>query len=200
MDFEGRFVSYNTALSNTYIQPTLSFAVTPRVSVGAGLDVIRSSIEIHQRVDLADAPLPGLPGATFANLGIPLGTDFANVQLSGDGTAFTFHVGALARITDSFSVGARYLGSADIEYDGDAAFSAVNTGIVLPVGNPLSRPGNRLGFPTGAQVPLDPLLQTQFAPGGPLASQGIITSLPVPAQLVVGVALTPLSSLRFLAD
>lgn len=200
MDFEGRFVSYNTALSNIYIQPTLSFAVTPRVSVGAGLDVIRSSIEIHQRVDLADAPLPGLPGATFANLGIPLGTDFANVQLSGDGTAFTFHVGALARITDSFSVGARYLGSADIEYDGDAAFSAVNTGIVLPVGNPLSRPGNRLGFPTGAQVPLDPLLQTQFAPGGPLASQGIITSLPVPAQLVVGVALTPLSSLRFLAD
>lgn len=192
-DFEGRFVSYDTELSNIYIQPTVSFAVTPRISFGAGIDYIRSAIKINQRLDLATTPLPGspIPGATFGSLGIPLGTDFADVKLSGDGSAFTFHVGGLARITDQISVGARYLHSAEIDFEGDADFTPVPTNIRLPGGNPLG---------VQAGTPLDALLTAQFAEGAALGDQEIFTSLPVPAQLVLGVALTPLPTLRLVGD
>ncbi len=199
-DFEGRFVSYDTNLRNIYIQPTLSFAPNEWISIGAALDVIRSSIEINQRVDLATTPLPTSPGATFGNLGIPLGTEFADVRLSGDGSAYTYHVGVLVRLGERLSVGARYLGSAEIDFDGDADFSQISTQIILPPSNPISQPGNPFGISPGAAVPLDAVLQTQFAAGAALGDQGISTSLPVPAQLVVGVAFSPLSSLRFLAD
>lgn len=188
--FEGRFVSYDTKLSNIYIQPTLSYAVSPRLSFGAGLDYIRSDLEINQRVDLATTATPG-GGPTFGQLGFPLGTDFADVKLSGDGSAVTFHVGALARLTDMLSVGVRYLHKADIDYDGDADFTQVPTGITL-------RPANPLGLPAGTD--LDVVLGQQFASGGQLADQAVSTSLAVPAQFVVGIALTPLPNLKLLAD
>lgn len=204
--FEGRFVSYDTGLRNLYLQPTLSVAAGERLSFGAGLDVIFSSIEINQRLDLSTTPLPTNPlagqgrVATFGSVGIATGTDFADVNLSGTGTGLSFHVGALARITDQISIGARYLHSAAIDLDGDADFSQVLTNLTLPAGNPLSQPGNSLGLPAGSAVVLDPVLGTSFQAGQRLADQAISTNLELPAQLVVGVAVTPIPALTLLAD
>lgn len=180
--FPGRFVSYDTDLSNIYVQPTLSFAPSERFSVGAGVDVVFSSIDINQRVGLAG--ITAAPGVTFGNLGVAQGTDFADANLAGDGTSVTFHLGALARLSDRLSVGARYLHGADVEFEGDADFTQVNTGLVLA-------PNNPLGAPAG--TPVDALLAAQFTGTNPLADQTITTSLPLPAQAVVGVSfmLTP---------
>lgn len=187
LGFEGRYVSYKTLLQNIYIQPTVAYQATSWLSLGGGIDVVASSIEINQRLDLATTELPAslapFPGATFGNFGVPSGTDFANAGLSGDGTGIGVHLGALARITDGFSVGVRFLSPVKVDFDGDADFTQIPTNATLPNG-----------------IPLDGALAPQFAENGPLADQGIKTHLTLPAQLVVGVAFRPLRTLHVLAD
>jgi long-chain fatty acid transport protein len=202
--FEGRYVSYNSRHTNYYLQPTVAYAVSPNLSVGAGVDVVFSDIEINQRLDLAGIPLPSQPFAgrtlTFGSIGIPVGTDFAGVRLTGRGTGLSFHLAALARLGDRVAIGARYLHSSNIRLKGDADFSPVLTNITLPERNPLSTPGNPFGFPAGAPVPLDPLLFSRFTTGGPLEDQDISTRIKLPAQFVVGVALTPVPALKLVGD
>lgn len=204
LEFEGRFASYDSELRNIYIQPTVSYAPSTFLSFGAGVDVVLASIDINRRLDLAETPLPTQPfpgrTLTFGNLGIAPGTDFANVGLSGSGTGYTFHLGAMARLTEQLSLGARYLHSVQIDYEGDADFERVLTNLTLPRGNPLSAPGNQLGLPVGSPVPLDLVLARSFESGGPLADQGVRTSLELPSQLVVGLGYTPVPGWKILGD
>ena len=198
--FPGRFVSYDTELRNIYIQPTAAYQVTPWLSFGAGVDVVLASIEINQRLDLASIPLPAaqqpIPNRvlTFGDFGIPLGTEFADANLAGDGVGVTFHLGAVARVSEALSLGVRYLHEAEIDYDGDAAFEPVSTGLVLPggAGFPLN--------PTEQDLPVDALVAGQFNTGGALGAQEISTSLTLPRQLVVGAAVYPFERLKILGD
>jgi len=66
----------------------------------------------------------------------------------------------------------------------------------LPPVVPGGAPGNPINPAT--TVELDPVLAAATADA--LADQGVETSLPVPAQWVVGVALTPLPALKLLFD
>lgn len=202
--FEGRYVSYDSRHTNYYLQPTVAYAVNPSFSVGAGVDVIFSNLAINQRLDLAGIPLPNQPyedrTLTFGSVGIPVGTDFAGLRLTGRGTGLAFHLAALGRIGDRVSVGARYLHSSRIRLKGDADFSPVLTNITLPAGNPLSVRGNPFGFAVGEPVPLDPLLFSRFTTGGPLEDQSIRTSIELPAQFVAGLAVTPTPAVKVLAD
>lgn len=193
LGFEGRFTSYDTELKNIYLQPTVAYRLLPNLSVGAGLDYVLASIELNQRLDLATTAVPGspVPGATFGNFGVPLGTDFADARLEGDGHGVGFHLGAKFDVSDRFSIGARYLSEIEIDYDGDADFTQEMTGLLLP-------PGNPFGAPAG--TPIDDILAAQFQAGAPLADQGIATSLTLPSQLVVGFSALPLDALRVWAD
>jgi long-chain fatty acid transport protein len=168
--FEGRFSSYRSALRGVYIQPTVAYQVVPDlISVGAGVDFVRGSVELNQRADLATVALPGAPaGTTFANLGIPFGTDFANVVLAGDGSAVTGHVGVVIRASDRLSLGGRYLHSAKVDLDGDATFTPGATNLRLAAGNPIGAP---------AGTPVDALVAPRFQAGQPLANQGITSVL-----------------------
>lgn len=203
LEFEGRFVTYDTSLRNIYLQPTVAYRVADWLSLGAGLDVVLGSIELNQRLDLADQVVvnPGtgepvmIPGtstpARFSNFGIPPSTDFADARLSGDGTAVTFNVGAIVKLHDAVSAGIRYMHSATVDYDGDGRFEQVPTGLVLGAGNPL-------GLPPG--TPVDAVLQGQFSGDGALVNRGVGTSLELPRQLVVGVAVRPIENLKLQAD
>ena len=190
--FEGRYVGYDNALRGVYIQPTVAFQLVPeRVTLGAGVDIVRGSIEINQRADLATVPVTGTP-FTFANFGIPFGTDFADARLEAEGTGVTGHVGALVRLSDRFSIGARYLHSAKIDFDeGTARFDPVNTQLVLGPSNPFRVPGG---------TAVDRLVAGQFLPDSALGDQGVTTSLTFPAQAVVGVSFQLLPRLLLLAD
>jgi long-chain fatty acid transport protein len=184
-NFEGRFVSYDTKLTNIYIQPTVAFRATPWLSVGAGVDYVMAEIDINQRLDLAEQQVPGQPaGFTFGRVGVRSGTDFADANLNGTGNGLGFHLGAQARLGNVITVGARYLSEVEIDYEGDARFTQINTGFVVPGGGPV-----------------DPqLTAAQFAAGRALSAQTISTGLTLPSQVVVGVALTPMERLRVLAD
>ena len=193
LDFEGRFVSYDTELRNIYIQPTVAYQVTPGLAIGAGVDVVLASIDINQRVDLATTPTGSLDPrgepVTFGRLGVVPGTDFANANLAGDGTGVSFHLGATLKVSEALSLGIRYLHETEIDYEGDADFTQVQTGLTLPPGNPLGAPGG---------TPVDVALMPFF--GGPLADQGISTSLTLPRQVVVGAAIHPIPQLKILGD
>jgi long-chain fatty acid transport protein len=117
-NFEGRYTGYDNALKAIYIQPTLAYEVIPgRLSLGAGIDVVRANIEVHQR---ADAPTIGLRG-----------TDVADAALSGDGQGITYNLGAVVKASEQTSLGIRYMHSVKVDLDGDADFTQIATGTVF---------------------------------------------------------------------
>ena len=187
VDFEGRFLGYKSVVQGIFFQPTLAFRLNDRISVGAGVDVVHLHVELHQRADLSTValPPPAPPGATFANLGIPPETDFADAEVSGNAWNLGANFGIMWRATDQLSIGARYLSRNKIEIDeGTVSFNPVATGITLALGNPF-------GVPAG--TPLDAILAPRFLDDSLLGTQGGKTTLTLPDQFTVGAAyqLTP---------
>ena len=211
-NFEGRFLGYDNQLQSIYVQPTAAYQLIPdRLSVGAGLTVVFGSVELNRRVDLAEQivtnpatgdPVIGPDGepATFARFGIEQGTDFADASLQGSGTGVGGHFGARFRVNEWLSVGARYLTSVTIDYEGDASFEQVNTNITLPEGNPLGQDSPDDADDLAEPVELDPLLATQFQGGGTLTTQTVETQITQPAQFVAGISAQATPSLQLLFD
>ncbi len=146
-NFEGRFTGYDNQLRGFYIQPTVAYQVIPgRLSLGAGLDYVMGKIDVSRR--------------QFGPETVGLGrTEVADVNLRGEGTGWTYHVGGMLQLSAGTYLGARYLGSAEVDLDGDATFDAVSTGN-LRVDSVIA-----LGLPK---------------------DQGVGTTLTFPSQVVVG--------------
>jgi long-chain fatty acid transport protein len=187
---EGRFLGYFSSIKSYYVQPTVAARVTSHVFVGGGVDVSHTSLELKRRVDLSTTPIAGTP-LTFGALGVPRGTDFADIDLTGSGNHVGGHVGIIVEATDHVSFGARYLFRQHVDVtNGKVATTQIPTGLVLRVPLP--------GLPAG--TPIDAIVQPSFAPGGALSNQTAATTLPLPDQFVVGVAISPTQKLKILAD
>src|SRR3989454_1115615 len=201
MTFDGRFAGYKNFLRSIYIQPTLAYQVTPRLSLGGGLDIVLGKVELNQHLDLADAPvpLPGLPlGTTFSQFGIAPGTDFVNAHLEATKTTVGAHFGAIFKATDRLSFGANFLTQAKFDYSGTATFAQVQTGLILPAAVSIGA----LTIPAGC--PIDDLLSTPtlacstsptpfglnlFDPStGAFRTQPVTTTIKNPSQLALGLA------------
>ncbi|MGH9257464.1 MAG: OmpP1/FadL family transporter, partial [Vicinamibacterales bacterium] len=190
LDFEGRYIGYDNTLRAIYIQPTIAAELIPgRLALGVGVAAVRGSAQLRQRLDLARTTIPGT-NLPFSVIGVPDGTDFADVRLDADDWSATFHIGVQFRPSDPWSFGARYLHAATLDLTGTADFRQVETGFLLPAGNPF-------GLPPG--TPIDVLLAAQFEPGAPLSGQGLITEITMPNQFVAGVRFqaTPATRLFF---
>lgn len=190
---EGRFLGYKSVIKNYYIQPTASYQIHPKILIGAGLDINISSVQLEQHLDLSsqDLPDPAPPGLTFGGLGIPYGTDFANVNLQANGTSVGGHFGVIVKPMDQISFGVRYLTKQTVNYNGGTVdFSQIATGIILPAGNPFTLP---------AGTPLD-LVLAQLFTVGPLIDQGATTSITVPSQWTFGVSFDPSTKFKVLFD
>src|SRR5947199_5486783 len=107
LSFDGRFAGYKNILRSVYIQPTVAYQVTPWLALGGGLDIVLGKVELNQRLDLADAPVPtslGVPaGTVFGQFGIAPGTDFADTHLEATKTTVTAHWGGLIKVNDKLS-------------------------------------------------------------------------------------------------
>lgn len=194
-DFEGRFLGYKSHIAAVYLQPTLATHLLPLVSIGAGLDVSFVSVQLRQRLELS-SQVAAPPSITFGNLGIPYGTEFADVNLHGSGNGVGYHVGMQVGPIGGVTVGARYLARQLVTIRGATAeISQILTGIVLPANNPVSA-----SMGSTAPLPIDLLLSPQFAAGGPLSGQSGATYLRFPEQLVLGLAWQPVARARVLFD
>jgi len=203
MEFDGRFAGYKNILRSVYIQPTLAYRVTPRLSLGGGLDIVLGKVELNQRSDLADAlvPLAGVPpGTRFGQFGIAPGTDFVNAHLEATKTTVAAHFGAIFQVNDQLSFGAKFLTQAKFDYSGTATFTQVLTGIVVPA-DIIVTPTDTIH----AGTPIDALLG---APGldlfnaatGLFRRQPVTTTIKNPSQLVLGVAYKVANGWTLLGD
>jgi long-chain fatty acid transport protein len=195
LTFDGRFAGYDNILRSVYIQPTVAYQVTPWLSLGGGLDIVLGKVELNQRLDLADAPVPPLPGVpvgtVFGQFGIAPGTDFADAHLEASKTTVTAHWGAIFKVNDKLSIGGRYLMHATFNYEGTARFSQVPTGLVIPADLAVGP----LIIPAG--TPIDAFLAAPATSGGldlfntVLTSQAVTTQIMNPEQLILGLAYKP---------
>jgi len=187
---EGRFISYQSSVKSLYVQPTVAFRLNDHLLIGGGVDVTHTVVELRRRVDLSTQNITGTP-LTFRTIGVPPGTDFADVSLTGSTNGIGGHVGVIAAINDRVSIGARYLSRQNLSFDNlSVAPTPVATGLSLPASLP--------GLPAG--TPLDQIVAGSFAAGQALGAQTATMRLPLPDQVVVGIAVQPLSGLKILAD
>lgn len=193
--FEGAFEGYDNGVQAIYIQPTISYRVTDRLSVGGGPIVTVSEVELNQVLDLSAQtvpgsadPLTGQPPLFFSQLGVPHHTAFADVKLEGkNAVGYGANIGATFEVTPRLSFGARFTTPIKVTFDGDASFNQIDTGITLPDGTPID------------QV----LLITQFDEtneNAGLVSQSVETELTFPAQLIVGLSFDATERAKLLLD
>jgi long-chain fatty acid transport protein len=187
--FAGRFLAYRTDLKAIYIQPTIAAQITDWLQIGAGFDYVYSRADIRQRLDLSGQT--AAPGVTFANLGIPKGTDFADAHLTGSSFAAGGNFGIILHPFSRLHLGARYMKRVHADIQGDATFTPLPTGITLAAGNPIGVPGG---------TPLDSVVAGQFRTGGLLVPQHASVTIPLPDQAVAGVAFDITPELTALMD
>ncbi len=174
--FGGAFVSFDSSLEALFIQPTVAYRLTDRISLGVGLTVATSEVELNRHLDLSRQAVPGV-GVSWAQLGIPPRTAFAEASLESDrATGVGGHLGIHALWSDRLQFGARFLTPVTLDYEGTARFTQLETGITLPSQNPLGVPGG---------TPLDAVVSGAFS-DGPLVEQAITTQITLPAQFAVG--------------
>ena len=174
--FVGAFSGYDTEVKTYYIQPTVAYQVTPRLSFGLGVAYIHATVALHQLEDLSQfggAPLPA--GVTLGQLGIPANTAFANADLTASGNGIAFNGGVTFKVNDQLTLGGHFLTKKTINFSGTAAFQQILTGLVLPPGNPI----------TGTTLPLDQFLAAQFAAGA-LTGGSATTDITLPDQGTIG--------------
>lgn len=107
--WEGRTALTEIELVSIYVQPTVSYAITDKISVGAGLTVLAYGAVNLQR----DVPLPD---------------SFGHIELDGEAERkIGFNAGVMFRPSEKFSLGINYRSKIDAEVkDGDVTFTGID--------------------------------------------------------------------------
>jgi long-chain fatty acid transport protein len=102
----GRFQGIDSEVKTLNINPSVSYKLSDRASIGFGLNYQRGEIDLLSAVSIA-------PGAELRN------------STSIDGEAWGFNIGALFDITPATRVGIHYRSALDYELDGTTSFRPV---------------------------------------------------------------------------
>src|SRR5207245_3675683 len=127
--------------------------------------------------------LGGPAGTLFSQFGIAPGIDFADAHLEASKTTVAGHFGALFKVNDRLSFGARFMTQAKFDYSGTASFTQVPTGLVVPADLSVGS----LTIPAGC--PIAALLTAPAASCNGIAlnlfnpSAGVFRAQPVPTTL-----------------
>jgi long-chain fatty acid transport protein len=115
--YSGRYISTKAQLHGFSVNPTLAYQLSPRVSIGAGVDFRLASVNLQRRVPVVNP---------FTQSVI----DAAEVTLESEtNKGVGFNVGLLAKLTDTVSVGASYRSQVGIDFEGTSSF------VLRPSGN-----------------------------------------------------------------
>jgi len=116
--WEGRYVLTEITLQSLYVQPTFSYAITPQLSVGAGLMILA-----YGNVNLQkDVPFPTQDPQQ------PIGP--GHITLDGKAkTQFGYNAGVFFKPSDKMSVGVSYRSQIDAKVEnGDVTYSGLPAG------------------------------------------------------------------------
>jgi long-chain fatty acid transport protein len=194
-DFIGRFSAQRAALQTIYVQPNIAVEIIPgRLSIGGGPVLGYSRLELRQVLDAAALPVAGTP-LTLAQLGVQRETEFARLRVEGDAFGVGANLGVQAKLTNTLTLGARWLSQVRFAYDeAEAEFtpSPSAADYVLVGGLPPSVPPG---------TTLAQLTQAQFQAGGAFGpGQTASTRIDHPSQFQVGLGYTGLRGTTISAD
>ena len=127
-DWIGRFQGIKSEVMTLNINPSVSYKLSERASLGFGLSYQRAEIDLLSAVNYS-AAAGGL-----------LGPNLEGQNTTGlDGDAWGFNIGALFDITPATRLGVHYRSSLDYETDGTTSFSDVPAALAA---SPLLSNGN----------------------------------------------------------
>lgn len=120
----GRFQGIDSEVMTLNINPSLSYKLSDRASVGFGLNYQRGEIDLLSAVNYSGIAAGADPTLTLLGaIGGP-GVEGQN-RIGIDGDAWGFNVGALFDVTPATRVGVHYRSTLDYEMDGNTSFSNV---------------------------------------------------------------------------
>ncbi|WP_242926142.1 OmpP1/FadL family transporter [Pontibacter vulgaris] len=106
-EWSGRFGLEQLKLSAVYIQPTLSYKITEKLGVGAGLTYVLGSVNLQRSIPVQDQQ-----------------GNYGHAELDGDATGVGYNVGVYFAPTEKISLGLSYRSQVDVNVEeGDATFT-----------------------------------------------------------------------------
>jgi long-chain fatty acid transport protein len=105
----GRGLSVKTDLQTFYINPSVSYKVNDKLSLGLGVSYVMGSVVLERNI-------------IFAAGGVPPDGKF---KLDGSGNGININAGVMWKPTEKISVGVSYRHLTKIEFEGDATFTNV---------------------------------------------------------------------------
>lgn len=106
-DSFSRYVATKSELENIDYLVTGAYQVNDRVSIGLGLDLVRSKISLNKNVNQVNGP-------------------DGQVQVKGTDVGFGYNVSTLIRLNDQHKVGIVYNSSVGLTHDGDVHLTGLN--------------------------------------------------------------------------
>lgn len=122
-DWIGRFQGIESEVKTLNINPSVSFKLGDRASVGFGVSYQRAEIDLLSAVNYSGIAFGAGGAPLLAAVGGP-GVEGRN-STSVDGDAWGFNVGALFDLTPATRVGVHYRSSLDYETEGATSFTSV---------------------------------------------------------------------------
>lgn len=103
--WEGRYIATNSELKSICVNPAISYKVTPKIALAAGIDFINLDALLENSIN-------------FSHYGLNDGYQ----KFSGDGSEYGFNLGMLYKFTNNFSLGCSYRSGYSVDLDGDVSF------------------------------------------------------------------------------
>ena len=127
-NWKGASIVQNIALQSFRFQPTLSYKIMDKLSIGVGADITWGNFELSRAMMTIDELILAGGGSAFDPL---KGNNAASATLSGDGNIKVgFNVGLMYDISDKVTVGLTYRSKVMMEVaEGDAKMTYLNSTI-----------------------------------------------------------------------
>lgn len=134
-DWKGRYQAIDSEILTINLNPSLSFKVTEKFSLGAGFNVQYLRAKLTNAVDLGPACFLLQGALPCLSQGIAPQTADGHVSLKGDSVGFGYNFGAFYTLTPDTRFGVSYRSRIAHDVKGDANFTIPDKAIALTQGN-----------------------------------------------------------------
>lgn len=135
-NWPGRYLSTKVVLRTFDLNPTLAWQATPNFGIGVGAVARFSDVELNRRIPVFN-PVSGQV------------VDAGKAELTSDlDLGYGWNAGLLHKVTPRFSWGLSYRSKIEVDYEGDARFTQISTGV------PALDAGVRAQVPFDTNLPL----------------------------------------------
>lgn len=134
-DWKGRYQALDSEILTFNFNPSLSFKVTEKFSLGAGFNVQYLQSRLTNAIDLGPACFLTLGPAPCVSQGIRPQAADGHVSLKGDSVGFGYNFGAFYALNQDTRLGISYRSRIAHDVHGNANFTVPDKAVALTQGN-----------------------------------------------------------------